>query len=408
MRVKLLKLPPAYICLFILFSALIMNNEVSYADLTVFDETIVYGIGKEGQSTQISIGTISFATNGTLFANHEHNVYKLVNGNALGVGDIRPEENSGKYIDLGSYYGIAVAPNGTLYVSVNSKYYGLIYKVVNGKVFWETYAYRRHHTVKELAFNPEGELFYTDGESIYSISRGEVFTRKSIWKEKITISSIAFAPDGTLFASVRYHYPKYDLIVKRVDDSWQLVYVRPVHFGLGIDNVAISPSGDIYFEDHDPFLGQLYKLICKSQISLANGDFYLGSVYPVVSNSTVQDYFYNGSARELELNVTGAQNTRGVLVLSVFRRFYPYGLEVQVEVNGAPIEFNTTESSVAYLVSFVYSHDNVTALKIRLTGTKLYSEQNNFTPEFFIVLIGIIFAIVVLIIVYRRKTRVHV
>ncbi len=407
MRVKLLKLPLAYVFLFILFSFWNMDIEASYADLTVFDETIVYGLEKEGQSVQKAIGTISFATDGTLFGNHQHNVYKLVNGNALNVGDIRPEKPSGKYYDLGSYYGIAVAPNGTLYVSVNNGSYGLIYKVVNGKVFWETYAYRRLGPVKELAFNPEGELFYTDGESIYSIRRGEVFAWNSIWKEEITISSIAFAPDGTLFASVRYDYPNYDLIVKRVDGGWRLVYVRPVHFDRGgIDNIAISPTGDIYFEDHGPYWGQLYKLIYKSQISLANGDFYLGSVYPVVLNSTVRDYFYNSSAREVELNVTGAHDTRGLLVLPVFRHDYPNGLKVEVEVDSDPIEFNTTKSSVAYLVSFVYSHDNVTALKIRLTGIKPYSYRHDiFTPEFFIILFGIIFAIVVSIGVYRRKTR---
>ena len=385
-----------------------MNIEVSYADLTVFDETVVYGLEKEGQSVQIAIGTISFATNGTLFANHEHNVYKLVDGKAFNVGDIRPKNNSGEYYNLGSYYGIAVAPNGTLYVSINKGSYGWIYKVVNGKVFWKTYVYKRLGRVKELAFRPDGEVFYTDGESIYSLTKGEVFTRNSIWKDKITISSIAFAPDGTLFASVRYDYPNYDLVVKRVDDSWRLVYVRPVRVDRwGIDNIAISPDGDIYFEDHDPYWGQLYKLVYKSQISLENEDFYLESIYPVVSNSTILDYFY--SVGELKLNVTGAEDTHAVFVLPVFRCNYPSGLKVQVEANGCPLEFNMTESSVAYLVSFMYSHDNVTALKIRLTRIKPHSNGLNiFTQEFSIMLIGIIFAIVVSVVVYRRRTRAHV
>jgi WD40 repeat protein len=394
--------------LFILFSSLIINIEVSYADLIVFDETVVYGLEKEGQPVQRAIGTISFATNGTLFANHEHNVYKLVNGKALDVCDVRPKKNSEEYYDLGSYYGIAVAPNGTLYVSVNNGSYGWIYKVVNGKVFWETYVYKRLGQVKELAFRPDGELFYTDGESIYSVTKGEVFTWNSIWEDKITISSIAFAPDGTLFASVRYDHPKYDLIVKRVDDGWRLVYVRPVRIGQwGIDNVAISPNDDIYFEDHDPYWGQLYKLVYKSQISLENGDFYLGSMYPVVSNSTILDYSY--SVNELKLNVTGVKGTRGAFILPVFRCNYPDGLEVQVEANGSPLEFDVTESSVAYLVFFVYSHDNVTSLKISLTGIKPHSYGPDiFTPEFSIVLIGIIFAIIVSVVAYRRKTRAYV
>jgi hypothetical protein len=406
MRVKLLKLPLTCVFLFILFSALITNIEVSHAALTVFDETLVYGLEKEGQSTQNAIDTISFATNGTIFANHEHNVYKLdMNGKYLGGYDITPEKNSLEYYDLGSYYGIAVAPNGTLYVSVNNGTYGLIYKVVNGKVFWETYVYRKIGPIKELAFNPEGELFYTDGESIYSTTEGEVFTRNSIWKDEITISSIAFSKDGTLFASINSHYPHYDLIVKRVDDSWRLVYARQVRSDRwGIDNIAISPNDDIYFEDDAGHWGQLYKLVYKSQISLEDEDFYLGSPYPLVSNSTVRDYSYNYSARELKLNVTGAQNAQGALVLYVFRHYYPNGLEVQVEANGRLLEFNITESSEAYLVSFMYPHDNVTALKIRLT----HIEPPSFTSEFLIALIGIISAILVSIVVYRRKKHTHV
>lgn len=415
MRVKLLKLPLTCVFLFILFSALITNIEnsipndnVSHAALTVFDETLVYGLEKEGQSTQNAIDTISFATNGTIFANHEHNVYKLdMNGKSLGGYDIRPEKNSLEYYDLGSYYGIAVAPNGTLYVSVNNGTYGLIYKVVNGKVFWERYVYRRIGLIKELAFNPEGELFYTDGESIYSTTEGEVFTRDSIWTDEITISSIAFSKDGALFASINSHYPYYDLIVKRVDDSWRLVYARQVRIDRwGIDNVAISPNDDIYFEDEfgGPPVGQLYKLVYKSQISLEDEDFYLGSPYPVVSNSTVRDYSYNYSARELKLNVTGAQNTQGALVLYVFRHDYPNGLEVQVEANDCLLEFNIMESSEAYLVSFMYPHDNATALKIRLTSIK----PPSFTSEFLIALIGIISAILISIILYRRKKHTHV
>jgi hypothetical protein len=391
--------------LFIVFSSFIANIQVSYADLTIFDETLIYGLEKKGQSTQIAIGTIAFALNGTLFVNHEHNVYKLVDGNYLESYDIRPKKNATEYYDLGSYYGIAVAPNGTLYVSVNKGSYGWIYRVVNGEVFWETYVYKRDGPVKELAFRPDGELFFTDGESIYSVTEGEVFTRNSVWKEKITISSIAFAPDGALFTSVRYDYPNYDLILKRINDRWQLVYVRPVQIDRwGIDNIAISPNGDLYFEDHDPYWGQLYKLVYKSQILLENEDFYLGSVYPVISNSTVLDYFC--TVGELKLNVTGLEGTQGALVLPIFRRNYPDGLEVRVEANGRPLKFNLTNTSAAYLLSFTYAHSNVTEIKIRLTSiSPRFYDGAIITPDFFIMIIGILLVAVGLVVVYRRKTR---
>jgi hypothetical protein len=392
--------------LLIVFSSFIVNIHVSYTDLTIFDETLIYGLEKKGQSTQIAIGTIAFAPNGTLFVNYEFNVYKLLDGNYLESYDIRPKKNATTYYDLGSYYGIAVAPNGTLYVSVNKEAYGWIYRVVNGKVFWEKYVFKRTGPIKELAFRSDGELFFTDGESIYSITDGVVFTRNSVWKEKITISSIAFAPDGTLFASVRYDYPNYDVIVRRVHDSWRLVYVRPVCIDRwGIDNIAISLNGDIYFEDHDPYWGQLYKLAYKNQVSIENEDFYLGSIYPVASNSTVLDYSY--SVGELKLNVTGLEGTHGVLILPVFRSNYPDGLEVQVESNGYPLEFNMTESSTAYLISFKYSHENVTALKILLTSiTPHFEEPNDFlTVLFYIVLSGTILATTVSVVIYKRKIR---
>ena len=68
-----------------------------------------------------------------------------------------------------------------------------------------------------------------------------------------------------------------------------------------------------------------------------------------------------------------------------------------------------TESSTAYFVSFVCSHENVTSLKMRLTGIKPQSyEPYIFTPEFSIMLIVIVFAIVVSVVVYRQKKRARV
>ena len=403
---ELTKHPSVYILSFVFVLCLITCVEGSSTNITVFDEILVYKPG-------FPLITISFAPNGTLFSNHGHNINTLVDGTAAAVGDIRPEKKD--YYEFEQYYGIAVAPNGTLYASVNDGLHGLIYEVVDGKISNETRIYTRNGTIKEIAFNPNGELFYTDGESIFGPVGGILFNKTFFGGDvgylPLYISSIAFAPDGTLFVSVTYGYyllkdnpvEEYSIIWKVVKNNLQLVYVRGRWWpsGRGIDDVAISPDGQIYFDANDGHLlhGNLYKLVPKTYVSLENASFHFRR-YPVITNSTVLGIRYNLTSRELELNLTGPKGTLGASTITIFANDFSGELDFEVKLRGQPIN-HTQVKSQDYIIYFTYDHEE----HIPLTLTLKYKSprDNTWINVTYASIIIIIIAIVT--IVTLRKTR---
>lgn len=344
---------------FILVLALTSFAGFSKADFPVFDETVVYTSG-------YALGTISFAANGTLFSNAEWNIMKLVDGNVSSVGDVRSYKDPSE-----EYHGIAVAPNGTLCISVNNDTSGRIYRVVNGKISKDTVVCKRNGKIKELAFRPDGELFFTNGTSVFNIAQSEVFNSSDMWKGGISISSIAFAQDSTFFESVQTGYG-YDLILKLVDDVWSLVYARSSNlYPGGIDTIAISPTGDVYFEDvgRDLGYGNLYKLIPKTELPVRDGNLFLTSVFPMVTNSSILHYAYNSTAGELRLNLTGTAGTNGALVIVVFgldHSVYLHDLVIEAKLNGQAINYTITKSLDNY-VYLTYKHQGALHLSIKST-----------------------------------------
>jgi hypothetical protein len=333
------------------------------------DEVLVYSPG-------FILGTISFAQNGTLFFNYEFNVYKLVNETASSVGDIRPQK------DQLEYYGIAVAPNGSLYASVNDGTFGWIYKVVNGKISNETSVFKRYGQIREMAFHPSGELFYTDGESVYSIKDGYLFNKTRFSGgggeyAPLDISSISFASNGTLFICVSYgHWVEdsplkvYSVVWKIVGDDLEWVYARYWAWDTnGIDDIAISPRGELYFEDYGAVLeyGYLYRLVSKARFSLQNANFFFYGC-PVVTNSTGCGEEFNFTlSNELKINLTSSEGTMGVAVVTVFSHFLEgwWDLDVKVEPNVGLI--NCTKVKCRdYIIYLVYNNEEQIPFTIKL------------------------------------------
>jgi len=380
----------------------------SSTNITVFDEIVVYKPG-------YPLITISFAPNGTLFFNHDFNIYKLINSNATTVGDIRPEAAKVENYDLGEYYGIAVAPNGTFYASVNDGLNGSIYEVVDGKISDETRIYTRNGIIREIAFNPNGEMFYTDGEAIFSPVSGILFNKTFFGNEvgyvPLYISSIAFAPEGTLFVCVTYGYyllkdnpvEEYSIIWKVVENDMQFVHVRGRWWplGRGIDDVAISPDGDVYFDANDGHLlhGYLYKLVPKTDVSIQNANFHFHT-YLVITNSTVLGIRYNHTMRELELNLTGSKGTLGASCITIFSNDFSGELDFEVQLRGQPITYTQVKSQ-DYVIYFTYDHEEQIPLTVKIQYES--HGDNTWIAVAYASVIILVIAIVVTVILRKRR-----
>jgi lysozyme len=329
-----------------------------------------------------SVGTIAFAPNGTLYFNEGNSfrVFKVVNGTAQFTLDASPES-------FGGAWAIAFDPNGTLYFSVNVGSKGGIYKVVNGKVSYDTLVYERsnfYDWIREFAFDENGTLYFSDGSEpnhIYKVTNGT----ESVVYTYPYVCGFTLASDGSMFLSTEFRYgqdggwyAQGDYAILKIDENKeQLMYLR-LKNGCGIRTLAVDALGTIYFS---VFGCDIYKLILEDQIPIANPETFLNtvvstitqsSVVPITSNSTISDFAYNSSAATLSFKVEGNLGTTGKSVVWIPKEMVSSSSNIEVTLDDYAVDFEILKSQTIYYVILAYNHSqHVVTITLLRTSTWL-------------------------------------
>jgi hypothetical protein len=129
-------------------------------------------------------------------------------------------------------------------------------------------------------------------------------------------------------------------------------------------------------------------------------------VFSVSSNSTLSALAFNSTSRELSFTVSGPSGTTGFVDVAIAKNLVADITSLKVYLDGSSMNYTATSTSDSWLLHFTYSH-STHSVRIdigsqRNLGLTPFIE----TPLGMVILsIGIIVAIAVLLLVFRRKRR---
>jgi hypothetical protein len=131
-----------------------------------------------------------------------------------------------------------------------------------------------------------------------------------------------------------------------------------------------------------------------------------GNLFSVVSNSTVTDFAYDAETHKISFNTNGTSNTQGYFDVCIPQALISDVTQMQVSIDGHPVEFNSESQEDIWVISCLYSQ-SAHAVTVQIPSTVMPTLDS--TPWTIIyALVGIVALIVVvalaLVVRRRRKT----
>jgi hypothetical protein len=80
------------------------------------------------------------------------------------------------------------------------------------------------------------------------------------------------------------------------------------------------------------------------------------NVFTLNSNSTITQFAFNSTSKELSFNASGPSGTTGYVSLYIPQTLISDISTLKTYVDGNQVQFNTTNQSDAWLITFYYSH----------------------------------------------------
>ncbi len=132
-------------------------------------------------------------------------------------------------------------------------------------------------------------------------------------------------------------------------------------------------------------------------------DLRAGTVFSVVSNSTVSDLFFNSTNQELSFSVLGSSNTTGYVDVYLSKSLVADISVVKAYLDGSLVEYTSTDAGDSWLLHFAYHH-SVHTILVDLSMEETDSPLGITTLEAFAIgVIGGIAAITAIVFLRKRN-----
>jgi formylglycine-generating enzyme required for sulfatase activity len=192
---------------------------------------------------------VGVSPNGGIYlAPMEYKLFRVENGNTTRVEDIS-HQNVGE-----GAWGFSFSQEGTLYFADVAGGVGKIFKVVDGKIGYDTIYYQRKQTneyIRWFGFDLNNILYFTDGSGIYKVENASESLLYAIKQNEGFINSLAVAKDGTIyFVVINYNANSKGLIYRLEEGKEPVVYMEVNQeidgFHEETRGVSIGPDGSFY------------------------------------------------------------------------------------------------------------------------------------------------------------------
>jgi hypothetical protein len=130
------------------------------------------------------------------------------------------------------------------------------------------------------------------------------------------------------------------------------------------------------------------------------------NVFSVTSNSTITEFAFNSTSKELSFTVSGPSNTTGYVKVYIPKSLISDISDLKVYVDGNLITYNSKSQEDSWIISFSYSHsEHKVIIDLSAASSKGDETPNDFTIYLVIIAIAVVIAVAVATIVFKRKRQ---
>jgi hypothetical protein len=129
------------------------------------------------------------------------------------------------------------------------------------------------------------------------------------------------------------------------------------------------------------------------------------SMFQVTSNSTISEFAFNSTSRELSFTVSGPSNTTGYVNVYIPKSLISDVSDLNIYVDGNQVAYNSESQMDSWVISFTYSH-SVHKVTIKLSAASSEPDKAPLGNIIYVVIAAVAIAIVAAAIVIIRK-RTH-
>jgi len=335
-------------------------------------------------------GFVGVSPDGSIYvAPQEYILYKIENGKAVQAGDYRPP-------NFGGAWSFSYSPDGTLYFAGNVGSVGTVYKVVNGRIGYDTVYYQRqfiseepYEYIRGFGFGPDGTLYFTDGSAIYRVGNGtemQLYVNDMTKKTGLdTVGSIAIDSKGIVYFTSQVYFSSDGGGWGGYGPSGEVYSLnagkeKPVVAAITDEarGVAVGPDNSFYVLSWTPTDGsnnllRLWRITLEQQILQTNATQLqayglvsnrTGYVSYVAANGTVSEF--QGGDNTLSCVIAGEEGSSTEVLIGIPKACIKHPSQVSIEVDGTKLGGHLVESKTMYFVVFSYTQTQHSA-KLTMT-----------------------------------------
>jgi len=329
------------------------------------------------------------------FAPQEYTIFKIENGSTVQVGDYNPTT-------FGGAGGFSFSPDGTLYFCGNVGSVGTIFKVINGRIGYDTIYYQREskstepfNFIRGFGFGSDGALYFTGGSGIYKVENGvesllyDFKTRARELNLTDDIGSIAITREGTIYFTSGVSFRKGDVswsgfgpqgvVLQLTEEGEEQVICAVINQWPG--RISVGPDDSYYIltwkkQRTGSDLMQLWKFALKGAVNqrivqtnantLQSHSFVkktrrAGVCFNVytVTTGTISDFCEEtneeGATNGLSCVISNEPGNTTEVIVAIPKDAIKHASRIRAEVGGTQLRGDIIESKTMYFVVVSYS-----------------------------------------------------
>jgi len=141
-------------------------------------------------------------------------------------------------------------------------------------------------------------------------------------------------------------------------------------------------------------------------VNLALTPYTEQTIFSVTSNSTITEFAFNSTSKELSFTVSGPSDTTGYVAVYIPKSLINDTSDLTVYVDGNLITYNSESQEDSWVISFSYSHSEHTVIiDLSAASSKGDETPNDFTIYIAIIVIAVVIAAAVATIALKRKRQ---